>query len=71
MTTFYFSVASNRLTQISRLVTILHVHQLKELQKRSYEIISENYCCVRHKNSPKHNQHVKQLFFELNSYLGP
>ena len=37
----------------------------------SYEIISENYFCVRHKNRRKQNQHFKLLFFKLNSHLGP
>ena len=30
---------------------------------RSYEIINKSYFCVRHKNSPKHNQHFKTAVF--------
>ena len=29
---------------------------------RSYEIITENYSCARHKNRPKHSQHFQLLF---------
>ena len=36
---------------------------------RSYEVITVNYFCVRHKNSRKHNQHFKQLFFKTNLHL--
>ena len=38
---------------------------------RSYEIISENYFCIRHKNSRKHNQSFQLLFFKLNSPFCP
>ena len=37
---------------------------------RSYKIITENYCRVRHKNSPKHNQRFKLYFFQLNLRFG-
>ena len=36
----------------------------------SYEIITVNYFCVRHKNRRKHNQHSKLLFFKNNLHSG-
>ena len=41
----------------------------KQLKKRSYEIITENYFCVRHKSRLKHDQHSKLPFFKLNSHF--
>ena len=38
--------------------------------ERSYEIITVNYFCVRHKNRWKHNQHFKMLFFKENLHFG-
>ena len=37
---------------------------------RSYEIITINNFCVRHKNRQKHNQHFKLLFFKENLQFG-
>ena len=37
--------------------------------KRSYEIISESYFCARYKNSRKHSQHFKLLFFTINLHF--
>ena len=38
--------------------------------ERSYEIITENYFCVCHKNRRKRNQHFKLLFFKINLHFG-
>ena len=35
----------------------------------SYEIINENFFCVRHKNRRKRNQHFKLLFFTINLHF--
>ena len=37
--------------------------------ERSYEIVTKNHFCVRHKNNKKHNQHFEQLFFMINLHF--
>ena len=41
-------------------------HVNKGKLERSYEIVTGNCFCVRHKNRRKHNQHFKLLYFKLN-----
>ena len=41
-----------------------------EIVLSSYEITTENYFCVCHKNKWKHNQYFKLIFFQVNLHFG-
>ena len=45
-----------------------YLHQ-KLLAQRNYEVLTENYFFAHHKNSQKHNQHFKLLFFVINFHF--
>ena len=44
--------------------------KLSPYAQRSYEIITVNYICVRHKIMQKHNKHFTLLFFKINLHFG-
>ena len=55
---------------IKSINTSIYYYACSLMDWRNYEIITANYCCVRHKNRRKHNLHFKQLFFRAYLYFG-
>ena len=64
-----FDMVLNTPQRFSEVFTRLYIF-MHHITIRSYESISENYFCVRHKNRRKHNQHFKLLFFKEKLHCG-